>query len=50
MDIVAKIRSDIRDMKEKTDKVIVLWTANTEMFLLPEIETVDDLHKAIDRN
>jgi len=30
-------------MKAKTDKVIVLWTANTEMFLLPEINTLDDL-------
>jgi myo-inositol-1-phosphate synthase len=37
-------------MKEKTDKVIVLWTANTEMFLLPEINTVDDLETRIAQN
>lgn len=29
-EIIEKIRSDIRQMKAKTDKVIVLWTANTE--------------------
>jgi myo-inositol-1-phosphate synthase len=27
-------------MKAKTEKVIVLWTANTEQFLLPEIMNV----------
>lgn len=37
-------------MKAKTDTVIVLWTANTEMFLLPEINTVDDLLMRIDSN
>lgn len=30
-------------MKEKTDKVIVLWTANTEQYLLPEIKSVEEL-------
>lgn len=28
--IVTKLREDIRKMKEKTEKVILLWTANTE--------------------
>ena len=37
-------------MKAKTDKVIVLWTANTEMFLLPQINTVDDLEQRIEEN
>lgn len=37
-------------MKAKTDKVVVLWTANTEMFLLPEINTVDDLEARIANN
>jgi len=32
-------------MKEKTDKVILLWTANTEQFYLPEIKDVNDLMK-----
>jgi len=34
---IAKIRKDIQDMKQKVDKVVVLWTANTEMFMLPEL-------------
>jgi myo-inositol-1-phosphate synthase len=37
-------------MKEKVDKVLVLWTANTEMFLLPEINSVDDLELRIKNN
>jgi Myo-inositol-1-phosphate synthase len=42
-DIITQLRKDIRCMKEKTDKVVVLWTANTEMFLLPEIDSVEEL-------
>lgn len=37
-------------MKEKTDKVIVLWTANTEMYLLPEINTIEQLQAMIRNN
>lgn len=44
-EMIAKLRQDIRDMKSKTEKVIVLWTANTEQFLLPEIKTVEELHR-----
>lgn len=47
---IDQIRKDIQDMKAKTDKVIVLWTANTEMFLLPEINTIDDLDQRIANN
>ena len=46
-EIITKIREDIRIMKEKTEKVILLWTANTEMFYLPEIATVEDLRLSI---
>lgn len=49
-ELIDAVRSDIRDMKEKTDKVVVLWTANTEMFLLPEINTIDDLETRIKDN
>ena len=35
-------------MKQKVDKVIVLWTANTEMFMLPEIQTIEELDRKID--
>ena len=37
-------------MKERTDKVVVLWTANTEMFLLPQINAVDDLLERVENN
>lgn len=37
-------------MKAKNDKVIVLWTANTEQYLLPEIASVDELQTRIKNN
>jgi myo-inositol-1-phosphate synthase len=37
-------------MKAKTDKVTLLWTANTEQYLLPEITTVEDLQRRISTN
>ena len=47
---IDKLRQDIRNMKERVDKVIVLWTANTEMFLLPQVNAMDDLIGRIDNN
>lgn len=47
---IQKIRKDIQDMKARTDKVVVLWTANTEMYMLPELTTIDDLKSKISRN
>jgi len=44
---IDQIREDIRAMKKKVDKVIILWSANTEMFLRPEISTIDDLKSRI---
>jgi len=44
---INQVREDIKYMKSKTDKVIVLWTANTECFLKPEIETIEDLKDKI---
>jgi myo-inositol-1-phosphate synthase len=49
-EVIETIREDIRRFKERNDKVIVLWTANTEMFLLPELETIEDVDKAIKDN
>ncbi|MEE6488264.1 hypothetical protein FKM82_015171 [Ascaphus truei] len=51
---VQKIREDIQDFKRTSgvDKVIVLWTANTERFcdLVPGVnDTADNLLKAIER-
>lgn len=40
-EIIIKLREDIRLMKARCDKVVVLWTANTEQYLLPEIDSVD---------
>lgn len=48
--VIEAIREDIRRCKERNDKVIVLWSANTEMFLLPELETIEDLNAAISEN
>lgn len=48
--MVDAIRADIRESKKRNDKVIVLWTANTEMFLLPEIQTIEDLNSRIKTN
>ncbi|XP_058677273.1 LOW QUALITY PROTEIN: inositol-3-phosphate synthase 1 [Ammospiza nelsoni] len=51
---VEQIRRDIRDFKESSgvDKVIVLWTANTERFcdIVPGLnDTADNLLRAIER-
>ena len=37
-------------MKKRVDKVVVLWTANTEMFMLPELADVADLESKVERN
>ena len=37
-------------MKERTDKVIILWTANTEMLLFPQINALDDLLERVENN
>mmetsp|Transcript_5473 Transcript_5473/g.9270 ORF Transcript_5473/g.9270 Transcript_5473/m.9270 type:complete len:327 (+) Transcript_5473:586-1566(+) len=47
---IDKIRKDIQEMKKKVDQVIVLWTANTEMYMLPELQSVDELKSRISRN
>lgn len=49
-ELIDVIRADIRDSKARNDKVIVLWTANTEMFLLPEISTIEELERKIESN
>ena len=37
-------------MKKRVDKVVVLWTANTEMYMLPELKNIEDLKSKISRN
>ncbi len=48
--MIDALRKDIRECKARNDKVILLWTANTEMFLLPEINALDDLEDRIKNN
>lgn len=50
LEIITKLREDIRLMKSQCEKVVVLWTANTEMYMLPEIDTVDKLHMMVSKN
>ena len=44
-EVVGQLQKDIEQFRtrEGVDSVIVLWTANTEKFYLPEIETLTDL-------
>lgn len=49
-EMIQQLRKDIQEMKKKVDKVILLWTANTEQYYLPEIETSDDLLEKIQNN
>jgi len=49
-ELIEYLREDIRACKARNDKVIMLWTANTEMFLLPEINALDDLEDRIANN
>lgn len=46
---IDKIRKDIQEEKKRVDKVVVLWTANTEMYSAV-IDNIDDLHDRIARN
>lgn len=49
-EVIAQIRQDIQNFKQKVDKVIILWTANTEMFLTPEIDSIEELDIKIREN
>lgn len=49
-ELIEALRADIRAVKARCDKVILLWTANTEMYLLPEINALDDLEDRIKNN
>lgn len=52
---VAKVRKDIRDFKDatKVDKIVILWTANTERYAAIETDlndTAANLLKSVERN
>jgi len=46
LEVVNQLRSDIRDFKERVEKVIVMWTANTEESI-PDIATLDEIERMI---
>jgi len=48
--IIDALRADIRKAKDSAGKVVVLWTANTEMMMFPEITSIKDLENRIDQN
>ena len=51
-EVVGQLQKDIEQFRtrEGVDSVIVLWTANTEKFYLPEIESLADLEAKLDDN
>ncbi len=49
---IEQLREDIRTFKTKNglDKIVVLWTANTEKYYDKDIETLEELEKLIETN
>lgn len=49
LEIIEQLRKDIREFKEKVDKVVLIWTANTEESI-PDIETLELIESKINNN
>ena len=49
LECVEQLRRDMQAMKERCEKVVVLWTANTEQ-MAENIETVEELERRIAQN
>lgn len=51
-ELINQLREDIRNFKTKNDldKIVVLWTANTEKYYEKNIETIEELDRLIDEN
>jgi myo-inositol-1-phosphate synthase len=49
-EMIDHLRRDIQAMRAIVDKVVVLWTANTEMMYQPEMKTSRELLAAVDEN
>lgn len=47
LECVNKLRKDISEFKKKVDKVLVLWTANTEKFYEKDIQSQAELDELI---
>lgn len=51
-ELIAQLQEDIKSFKTKNglDKIICLWTANTEKYYHKDIETIEELDKLIETN
>jgi myo-inositol-1-phosphate synthase len=51
-EVIEQLRKDMRDFKANNglDKIVILWTANTEKYYEKSIETVEELYKLINEN
>ncbi len=49
-EVIDQLRAQIQAFKATVEKTIILWTANTEMFLTPEIESLKELDQMIAEN
>jgi myo-inositol-1-phosphate synthase len=51
-EVIAQLMEDIKTFREKSkvEKIVVLWTANTEKYYIKNIETMEELEKLIDSN
>ncbi len=51
-EVIVQLREDIRNFKTKNalDKIVVLWTANTEKYYETTIGTIEELYKLISEN
>lgn len=47
---VDKLRKDIQEFKKEVEKVVVLWTANTEKNFEADLDTAEKLEKYINEN
>lgn len=51
-ELIDQLREDIKNFKSKNglDKILVLWTANTERYYHKDIATMEELNQLIDKN
>jgi myo-inositol-1-phosphate synthase len=51
-DLAEQVREDIRNFRKTVDRVVVLWAASTEIFMLPtEVhQTIEAFEKGLDAN
>ena len=51
-ELIAQVREDIKNFKKNNqlDKIVVLWTANTEKYFPKDIKTMEEMNKLIENN